>query len=62
MAIDTAGVGDASSDVRWPATVHGYAREVPAAFKAVTEAVFRPDPRVLWPHEPGVHDATAAAR
>jgi hypothetical protein len=33
VAIDTAGVGDAGIDVRWPATIRGYAREVPAAFK-----------------------------
>jgi hypothetical protein len=60
VAIDTAGVGDAGIDVRWPATIHGYAREVPAAFKAVTGPVFRPDPRVLGPHEAGVEETTDA--
>jgi vancomycin permeability regulator SanA len=60
--IDAAGVGDSSLDVRRVATVYGYAREVPAAFKAVTDAVFRPDPRFLGPYESAVEEALATPR
>jgi vancomycin permeability regulator SanA len=60
--IDTSGVGDASMDVRRVATLYGYAREVPAAFKAVGDAIFRPAPRILGPQEPAVTDALAAPR
>ncbi|RNL85598.1 SanA/YdcF family protein [Halostreptopolyspora alba] len=57
--IDTAGVGDASGGVRTIATVYGYTREVPAAFKAALDTAFTPDPRFLGPREPGIDDALA---
>lgn len=43
-------------------TLFGGAREVFAAYKAVGEAVFKPDPAALGPREPGVAEAVAAAR
>jgi vancomycin permeability regulator SanA len=42
--IDSSGVGDASLDVRRIATVYGYAREVPAAVKALLDVILRPAP------------------
>ncbi|MFC3995226.1 vancomycin high temperature exclusion protein [Nocardiopsis sediminis] len=60
--IDTEGVGDGSIGVRTTATVYGYVRELPAAFKAVSDTLLRPEPRFLGPREPGVDDALAAPR
>ena len=41
---------------------YGAVRELLAASKAATEAVFEPDPRFLGPEEPGVSQALATAR
>lgn len=60
--IDTVGTGDASLDVRGPATVYGYAREIPAAVAAVIDMIFTPNPRFLDPYEPGVANALATPR
>ncbi|WP_236700307.1 SanA/YdcF family protein [Allosalinactinospora lopnorensis] len=60
--IDTKGAGDASMRVRTVATVYGYARELPAAFKAAADAVLIPEPRFLGPREDGVDEALAAPR
>ncbi len=60
--IDAEGVGDSSLRFRTVATVYGYVREVPAAFKAVYDTVVRPDPQFLGPQDPGVDDALAARR
>ncbi|MEU3019629.1 ElyC/SanA/YdcF family protein [Nocardiopsis sp. NPDC007018] len=58
--IDAVGVGAASMRERGPATVYGWAREVPAAVAALGTMVFRPDPRFLGDYETGVDDALAA--
>lgn len=56
--IDAYGVGvDAVHDVTWYA---GGAREVFASGKAALNALVRPSPRFLGPHEPGVERALAA--
>ncbi|ARZ70262.1 YdcF family protein [Streptomyces sp. HU2014] len=53
--IDAHGVGvDAVHDVTWYA---GGAREVFASGKAALDALVRPGPRFLGPHEPGVQQA-----
>ncbi|MBT2383568.1 vancomycin high temperature exclusion protein [Streptomyces sp. ISL-11] len=55
--IDAHGVGvDAVHDVTWYA---GGAREVFASGKAALDALVRPGPRFLGPHEPGVEQALA---
>ncbi|MBB4884406.1 ElyC/SanA/YdcF family protein [Streptomyces netropsis] len=57
--IDAYGVGvDAVHDVTW---YGGGAREVLAAGKAALDAVVRPSPTFLGPHEPGVERALSAA-
>ncbi|WP_171161785.1 vancomycin high temperature exclusion protein [Streptomyces sp. I05A-00742] len=57
--IDAYGVGvDAKHDLTWYA---GGAREVLAAGKAALNAVVRPGPEFLGPHEPGVERALRAA-
>ncbi|MGK5548570.1 SanA/YdcF family protein [Streptomyces sp. URMC 127] len=57
--IDAYGVGvPARHDVTWYA---GGAREVFASGKAALDAVVRPGPRFLGPHEPGVEQALAEA-
>ncbi|MGA4544518.1 SanA/YdcF family protein [Uniformispora flossi] len=43
-------------------TLYGGFREVFAAYKALGEAVLKPEPQALGPHEPGVDEALAAAR
>ncbi|NUP30606.1 MAG: DUF218 domain-containing protein, partial [Streptomycetaceae bacterium] len=43
-------------------TLYGGFREVFAAYKALGEAVLKPEPRALGPHEPGVDEALAADR
>ncbi|MBB4930070.1 vancomycin permeability regulator SanA [Lipingzhangella halophila] len=58
--VDTAGVGDASGEVRTIATVYGYVRELPAAFKAALDTVLTPEPTFLGPPEAGIDDALAA--
>ncbi|AWT43097.1 MULTISPECIES: SanA/YdcF family protein [Streptomyces] len=51
------GVGvDETHDTTW---YYGGTREVFAAGKAALDALFRPDPRFLGPHEPGVERALA---
>nr|WP_221308350.1 ElyC/SanA/YdcF family protein [Nocardiopsis mwathae] len=62
VGIDTQGVGDASLRIRTGATLYGYFREVPAAFKAVADGLLQPEPTFLGPKEPGVEDALAAPR
>ncbi len=58
--IDSYGVGVAANhDTTWYA---GGAREVFAAGKAALDALVRPTPRFLGPHEPGVERALAAGR
>ncbi|MFF9284550.1 SanA/YdcF family protein [Streptomyces griseosporeus] len=53
------GVGvDETHDTTW---YYGGTREVFAAGKAALDALFRPDPRFLGPHEPGVERALAEA-
>lgn len=60
--IDAVGVGDASMRERTAATLYGWAREVPAASKALAETVLRPDPRFLGQRETGVQEALRAPR
>jgi vancomycin permeability regulator SanA len=60
--IDAQGVGDPSMQARRVATVYGYLRELPAAVKAVGDALLRPAPRYLGPAEPGVDEALHAPR
>ncbi|WP_308283128.1 SanA/YdcF family protein [Pseudonocardia nigra] len=60
--IDAAGVGDPSLQARRTATVYGYLRELPAAFKAATDILVRPAPERRGPHEPGVTEAVLAPR
>nr|WP_152471780.1 ElyC/SanA/YdcF family protein [Nocardiopsis gilva] len=60
--IDIQGVGDPSMRIRTTATVYGYVREVPAAFKAVIDALWQPDPTFLGPKETGVEEALGAPR
>jgi len=43
-------------------TLFGGAREILAAYKALGEAVLKPEPAALGPREPGVAEALAAAR
>ena len=53
------GVGvDETHDTTW---YYGGTREVFAAGKAALDALLRPDPRFLGPHEPGVERALAEA-
>lgn len=60
--IDAQGVGDPSLHARRRVTMYGYLRELPAAVKAVADAVLRPSPRFLGPPESGVDDALRAPR
>ncbi|GLU47700.1 membrane protein [Nocardiopsis ansamitocini] len=61
--LDAIGVGDPGQGTdRVTATIYGHFREVPAAFKAVADALLRPDPTFLGPYEPGVDDALAVER
>lgn len=58
--VSSYGVGvDEPHDATW---YYGGVREVLAAGKAATDAVFRPDPRFLGPEEPGVERALTEAR
>lgn len=59
--LDAVGVGDPAWDDRAPAMLYGYAREVPAAFKALYTMVFRPAPTFLGPRETSVDEALAPA-
>lgn len=59
--IDADGVGDASLQSRGPATVYGYAREVPASVLAWADAKRQPDPAFLGPREDGVEAALELA-
>ncbi|MFF9274046.1 SanA/YdcF family protein [Streptomyces griseosporeus] len=57
--VSSYGVGvDETHDTTW---YYGGTREVFAAGKAALDALFRPDPRFLGPHEPGVERALAEA-
>ncbi|GAA3753749.1 vancomycin permeability regulator SanA [Spinactinospora alkalitolerans] len=61
--IEAGGVGDPGwGEERLVANVYGYTREVPAAFKAVTEAVLQPEPRFLGDHETTVQRALETPR
>ncbi len=58
--VSSYGVGvDEPHDATW---YYGGVREVLAAGKAASDAVFRPDPRFLGPRERGVEQALAEAR
>ncbi|SIO90908.1 hypothetical protein BQ8420_29065 [Nocardiopsis sp. JB363] len=50
--IDAVGVGDSSLGARRRSTVIGYLREVPAAAKALKDAVLRPAPAMLGRPDP----------
>lgn len=50
--IDAVGVGDSSLGARRRSTVIGYLREVPAAFKALKDAVLRPAPATVGRPDP----------
>lgn len=50
--IDAVGVGDSSLGARRRSTVIGYLREVPAAFKALKDAVLRPAPAMAGRPDP----------
>ncbi|MDX6741883.1 vancomycin high temperature exclusion protein [Actinocorallia sp. A-T 12471] len=53
--IDAHGVGDSPP---WPEpNAYGYAREIPAALKAMGDVILRRDPRFLGPREDGVDRA-----
>ncbi|NUU22746.1 MAG: DUF218 domain-containing protein [Streptomycetaceae bacterium] len=60
--LDAYGVGDDSmhGELVGP-TLFGGAREIVAAYKALGEAVVKPEPAALGPREPGVDEALAAA-
>jgi vancomycin permeability regulator SanA len=60
--IDATGVGDASLQARGLATVYGWLREIPAAVKALGDALFRPAPRDLEPPTTTLADAVRAQR
>jgi vancomycin permeability regulator SanA len=60
--IDVTGVGDASLPARRRATVYGWLREVPAAVKALGDALLRPAPRSLGEPTTSLADAVRAAR
>jgi vancomycin permeability regulator SanA len=60
--IDAVGVGDHSLEARRRATVYGYLRELPAAFKALGDALFRPAPERLGPPTSTLADAVLAPR
>jgi vancomycin permeability regulator SanA len=60
--IDAVGVGDPSHPARGTATIHGWLREVPAAVKALGDALFRPAPRRLDPPTTALADAVLAPR
>ncbi|RCV51694.1 hypothetical protein DEF23_19990 [Marinitenerispora sediminis] len=61
--IDTVGVADNGLGGYRAATMgYGYAREVPAAFKAVLDATVRPDPTFLGDPEPGIREALSSPR
>jgi vancomycin permeability regulator SanA len=60
--IDATGVGDPSLQARGVATVYGYLRELPAAFKALGDALFRPVPQRLGPPTTTLADAVQTPR
>jgi vancomycin permeability regulator SanA len=60
--IDATGVGDRSLQARGTATAYGWLREVPAAVKALGDALYRPAPRQLGPPTTALADAVAAPR
>lgn len=62
VGIEAWGVGDDSSGYAPIATVISYARELPAAIKAVFSLAVRPDPRFLGPREPGVREVLRTPR
>jgi vancomycin permeability regulator SanA len=60
--IDAYGVADTGEDVvGGTEAAHDRAREIPAGFKALSQALFQPDPRFLGAREPGVADALRTA-
>lgn len=60
--IDAVGVADTGEDaVGGSEAVHDRAREIPAGWKALTQALFQPGPRYLGKQETEVADALAAA-
>ncbi len=60
--IDATGVGDRSLQARRVATVYGWLREIPAAFKAVRDTLFRPAPQRLEAPTTTIADAVLAPR
>lgn len=62
VGIDAWGVGDDSWAYAPDATINSYARELPAALKAMYSLAVRPDPRFLGPREPGIRQALQAPR
>ena len=60
--IDATGVGDPSLRARRAATVYGYLRELPAAFKALGDALLRPAPQRIGPPTTTLADAVLAQR
>lgn len=60
--IDATGVGDPSLHARGLATVYGWLREVPAAVKALGDALLRPPPRRLGPPTTALADAVVSPR
>ncbi|WP_233159077.1 vancomycin high temperature exclusion protein [Pseudonocardia sp. MH-G8] len=60
--IDAVGVGDPSMPARGTATVYGWVREVPAAVKALGDALFRPAPQQLGSPTTALADAVLAPR
>jgi vancomycin permeability regulator SanA len=60
--IDATGVGDPSLQARGLATVYGWLREVPAAVKALGDALFRPAPQRIGPPTSTLADAVLAPR
>lgn len=60
--IDAAGVGDASLRARGTATLYGWLREIPAAVKALGDALFRPAPQHVEEPTSTLADAVLAPR
>ncbi|KWX10258.1 membrane protein, partial [Carbonactinospora thermoautotrophica] len=59
--LDAYGVGDDSAQYRLITTYYGATREVFASFKALADAVFRPDPHHLGRRETGLDEALASS-
>ena len=60
--IDATGVGDASLPARRTATIYGWLREIPAAVKALGDALLRPEPRRTSPPTSTLADALRVPR